>query len=913
MKICRINNLQNINFRNAAVQNKPSIYEPNQNQTVTSSPIGFINPKIPMGYNKINEFNLPNTDTKVHIYKLANGQKVVLVPQKGKTQINTYVNCGSMNETDEIRGISHFIEHNLFNGSEKIKPKELFGTINKMGSYTNAWTSEFATSYTIQSHLFDSEDLPKIIELHADMIQHPKFEQAQLDKEKGVVNSEITMYDDNNPRRLISKAYKQLFQLQTEANDLVGGTVKNINNLTRDDVISYYNKNYTPDKMTTILTGEFDTNEAIELISKNFTKQALPSTTHYEKLTPIEKSVRSDYFSPLIQNDEYVLSLKGPDNNNLKDTICTQFIISMLSGAKHSRLDKNLRPFNTNSELILENASNNPYAPQIISLFASSNPKNTEQVLKTIYSTIHNMRNENLSEDIDIVKKSMQKSLLEYFETGDRINAFLGDYLKNYSPEEIQKLPEIINSITEKDIKETLVKYFDMNKVSLVVSHPQNAEPPAPENKISFKGKLKKTGLNINEFKFAKLPNNAQVYLKDDSSSLKHFTLDINTDIPANVSPVLSLVFTQMLSKGSILKSQEDFSKDLAKKGAAIDINTDAKGITISGSALNEDIDFALSKAIEILKNPKITQETLDEIKKQIEKEILDEIPSPKNYISKIMFPQIKSEISKEEKLQSLKDITLGDILGLCEYLKQNSSLYFIWNKKDVPYSLNELGQFKPTQNQKFNTYIPLEKDVLKTQVYNAGQANITKSFKYLHNGTPKEYANIKLLNLIFGGGQSSRLFMDLRETQKLAYSTGSSTEKYGNTGILTMRIGTTTDNPQDSTATSANITKSIEGFNRNIEKIKNEPVTKEELESAKLSAKSHILNSVETNSNKMDSFLDSTINNNNPNFLNEVLEAIDKVTIEDIQKTAQKVFEGHSLTSIVAGEKTLKELNLLQ
>ena len=264
-------------------------------------------------------------------------------------------------------------------------------------------------------------------------------------------------------------------------------------------------------------------------------------------------------------------------------------------------------------------------------------------------------------------------------------------------------------------------------------------------------------------------------------------------------------------------------------------------------------------------------------------------------------------------KESTSKDITLGDVLGLCEYLKQNSSLYFIWNKKNIPYNLNELGQFKPTQNQKFNTYIPLEKDVLKTQVYNAGQANITKSFKYLHNGTPKEYANIKLLNLIFGGGQSSRLFMDLREAQKLAYSTGSSTEKYGNTGILTMRIGTTTDNPQDSTATSANITKSIEGFNRNIEKIKNEPVTKEELEAAKLSAKSHILNSVETNSNKMGSFLDSTINNNSPNFLNEVLEAIDKVTIEDIQKTAQKVFEGHSLTSIIAGEKTLKELNLLQ
>ena len=211
--ISRIKNLQNINFRQN-IEQKKSESTAEQKPIATTAELpstGFINPKIASGYTKINEFTLPDSDIKVHMYKLTNGQTIALVPKKGETQINTYVTCGSMNETDDIRGISHYIEHNLFNGSNKIKPKELFSKIDKMGAYTNAWTSEAATSYTIQSHLFDSEDLKKIIEIHADMIQYPKFEQSQLDKEKGVVNSEITMYDDNNARILYGKAFKQLF------------------------------------------------------------------------------------------------------------------------------------------------------------------------------------------------------------------------------------------------------------------------------------------------------------------------------------------------------------------------------------------------------------------------------------------------------------------------------------------------------------------------------------------------------------------------------------------------------------------------------------------------------------------------------------------------------------------------------
>ena len=86
--------------------------------------------KTPMAYSPMPDLNLPN-DLKAKCYKLANGQKVVIMSKKGMTTIRTYVNTGSMNEPDNLRGISHYIEHNLFNGSEGLNAGEFFQKVHR--------------------------------------------------------------------------------------------------------------------------------------------------------------------------------------------------------------------------------------------------------------------------------------------------------------------------------------------------------------------------------------------------------------------------------------------------------------------------------------------------------------------------------------------------------------------------------------------------------------------------------------------------------------------------------------------------------------------------------------------------------------------------------------------------------------
>lgn len=136
-----------------------------------------------MTYNFVGDIKL-SEDLNAKLYKLANGQKVIIVPKDGTTVVKTYVNTGSLNEPDKVRGISHYIEHNLFNGSESLGDKVFFDEVNKMGANTNASTSFSVTDYYISSNLLDDRDLENKIKLQAGMIQSPKFLLEKLDKEK---------------------------------------------------------------------------------------------------------------------------------------------------------------------------------------------------------------------------------------------------------------------------------------------------------------------------------------------------------------------------------------------------------------------------------------------------------------------------------------------------------------------------------------------------------------------------------------------------------------------------------------------------------------------------------------------------------------------------------------------------------
>ena len=218
--------------------------------------------KLPQQYTKLPTVELDN-GLKIHQYKLANGYRVSVVPMENSPAVvKSYVNVGSMNETGDIKGISHFLEHMAFNGTngenghEKLEVGDSFKKIDELGGWANASTNYAITDYVNSTPQLGENDLEKQIKIIAAMGEDLKLSDDMIAKEKHPVCSEINMILDDPQTIAMDQTVRTLFNIKNPADELVGGSVKHIKNLSRKDVVDYYNKYYTPDNMNIVVTGD---------------------------------------------------------------------------------------------------------------------------------------------------------------------------------------------------------------------------------------------------------------------------------------------------------------------------------------------------------------------------------------------------------------------------------------------------------------------------------------------------------------------------------------------------------------------------------------------------------------------------------------------------------------------------------
>src|SRR5574344_1780023 len=167
-----------------------------------------------------------------------------------------------------------------------------------MGADTNASTSFAQTDYYVATNQLKKDDLSKAIKIHAQMLENPMFAVNMIEKEKGPVTSEISMILDNPGNIATNNTIKNLYGIKSKSIDLIGGTVNNINKLTREDVVNYYRQNYYPEDMVTVVTGEVNPKEIMTMISREFQSQKAPiANRKYEELKPTQKTIRNDIIS----------------------------------------------------------------------------------------------------------------------------------------------------------------------------------------------------------------------------------------------------------------------------------------------------------------------------------------------------------------------------------------------------------------------------------------------------------------------------------------------------------------------------------------------------------------------------------------------------------------------------------------
>ena len=205
-----------------------------------------------------------NFDVKKH--KLENGLEVITIKKDTQiSSINIGVKVGALNETLSEKGISHYIEHMLFKGTEKRTFQKLNDDLEALGGEYNAYTDFSQTVYSISCL---EEELKSAIEILSDMLICSKFPEEEVEKERGVILAEIRSSKDSVEDFSFKKINEVAFKQSALRYD-VAGLDENVKSFTRKELYQYYKKYYIPNNALITMVSSLSHEEAFEEISKH--------------------------------------------------------------------------------------------------------------------------------------------------------------------------------------------------------------------------------------------------------------------------------------------------------------------------------------------------------------------------------------------------------------------------------------------------------------------------------------------------------------------------------------------------------------------------------------------------------------------------------------------------------------------
>jgi zinc protease len=276
------------------------------------------------------------------ITQLDNGLKVMILEnhQVPQVSVSTTIKVGAKNETAFFGGATHLLEHLiLFRGTEELTGDELAAEMKKHGAYFNGYTSADWTDFVIS---LPKENLDFALKIHSDMLFRSAFPVAEMDKERGAVLEEININEDDPFGKAYDSSLSLLFGTHPYAQSVLG-TKENVAAVPRDSVYAYYKRYYAPNNMTTVIVGDIDAAQTLELVKKYFA--GIPSgATPQDKYSPPPRRDKIDAIE--MKKDvgqAYLMMLTVGPKIDSPDQFSLDLMATLMGNGESSRLWKKLR------------------------------------------------------------------------------------------------------------------------------------------------------------------------------------------------------------------------------------------------------------------------------------------------------------------------------------------------------------------------------------------------------------------------------------------------------------------------------------------------------------------------------------------------------------------------------------------
>jgi predicted Zn-dependent peptidase len=219
---------------------------------------------------------------------LPNGLRIITeaMPSLRSVALGCWLDTGSRDENPNEAGVSHFLEHLLFKGSEKLSAREVSDTFDAIGAESNAFTSKEYTCFW--ARLLD-QDLATGLDVLSEIIQRPAFRPHEIDAERQVVIEEINMYEDD-PNDVTFENFTRAVFADHALEEPVLGSRESIRAMTRDDIDGYWKRRYGAGSMVVAAAGSVDHEAFVDFASERFGDWSGEAVDH--DLVPAESSPR---------------------------------------------------------------------------------------------------------------------------------------------------------------------------------------------------------------------------------------------------------------------------------------------------------------------------------------------------------------------------------------------------------------------------------------------------------------------------------------------------------------------------------------------------------------------------------------------------------------------------------------------
>jgi predicted Zn-dependent peptidase len=205
------------------------------------------------------------------IHHLKNGLRIVLSPlhETKAVTVLVLVKVGSRHETRSINGASHFVEHLMFKGTKKRPNTQVISReLDSIGAEYNAFTGKDLTGYYIKAA---ADKLELALDMLSDMLFNSKFEEKEINRERGVIVEEINMYEDN-PIMYVDNIFEELIYYGSSLGRLISGPRKVIKSVSRASLVKHKDSFYNPANMLVSVAGHISEDKTMRLIKRYFKK-----------------------------------------------------------------------------------------------------------------------------------------------------------------------------------------------------------------------------------------------------------------------------------------------------------------------------------------------------------------------------------------------------------------------------------------------------------------------------------------------------------------------------------------------------------------------------------------------------------------------------------------------------------------